>query len=131
MNYPAFYPTLPARALASVFRNEATLPFRVDVEEDDQQFSVVADLPGVRKENVEIQMEKNTLSITATSKRTASESNGKTARMRERFVGEYTRRFALPEGIDAQGINAEMKDGVLTVLLPKTPEAAAQRITVK
>ena len=101
--------------------------FRVDVEEKDNGYQIYADLPGVAKDNVNIDVRKDTLTVGATF----SPENKDGALISERLSGEAKRSFRLPQDINAEEIDAEMKDGVLTLFLPKKKEAEKRRITIK
>jgi HSP20 family protein len=93
----------------------------VDVVEDDQKFELYADLPGVALADLDIQVEKETLTI---------KGERKLARKGERNVGAFSRSFTLPKHVDVEKIAASLKDGVLTLTLPKRPEAQPRQIKV-
>jgi len=93
----------------------------VDVVEDDQKFELYADLPGVAQADLDIQIEKDTLTI---------KGERKLARKGERNVGAFSRAFTLPKHVDVEKIAATLKDGVLTLTLPKRPEAQPRQIKV-
>lgn len=103
----------------------------VDVKENDDGYVVKADVPGVKKEDLKIDFDKGTLSITAENakeERSESEKMLKWERMWER----RSRTLLLPDGIDEAGIVAESKDGVLTITLPKkTAVSTNVKIEVK
>src|SRR6185437_12152453 len=92
-----------------------------DVQESDTEFLIKADLPEVAKEDVKVQGER----------RREEESNGKRFHKIEREYGKFVRRFALPIEIDATKVQAEFKNGVLNVHLPKTAKAIPKAIDVK
>ncbi|TAA23885.1 MULTISPECIES: Hsp20/alpha crystallin family protein [Pseudoxanthomonas] len=102
---------------------------RVDVKEEANRFVIFADLPGVDLDAIEVQMDKNVLSIRG--ERAAPEA-GEEARFtrQERRHGAFARSFTLPETADAEGIVATARNGVLEVVIPKRPEAAPRRIQV-
>ena len=93
----------------------------VDVVEDDQKFELYADLPGVKQEELDIQVEKDVLTIKGERKLT---------KKGERVAGAFSRAFTLPKHVDVEKIGASLKDGVLTVTLPKRPEAQPRQIKV-
>jgi len=101
-----------------------------DVQETDTEFLIKADLPEVAKEDVKVQLEEGVLTIQGERKREA-ETNGKRFHKVEREYGKFVRRFALPVEIDATKVQADFKNGVLNVHLPKTAKAAAKAIDVK
>lgn len=93
----------------------------VDVVEDEAKFELHADLPGVKQEELEIQVEKDVLSI---------RGERKLERKGERPAGAFSRSFSLPKTVDVDKIAATLKDGVLTLTLPKRPEAQPRQIKV-
>jgi HSP20 family protein len=103
-----------------------------DVIETDKEILLKAELPGVRKEDVSVELEGDTLTIKGERKEEKEEKGKKLHRV-ERFYGSFMRSFTLPGNVDAKAISAEMKDGVLEVHLPKTaaPESKATRVEVK
>jgi len=102
---------------------------RVDIREEAARFVILADVPGVDPQNIEVQMEKNVLTIKGERKNETTEETGTTTRT-ERHQGQFERRFALPESADAEGITASGKHGVLEIRIPKKAETAARRIAI-
>jgi HSP20 family protein len=102
---------------------------RVDVEEDDKQYVVRADLPGVDPKDVEITVADNALVIRGQSKQEREEK--KNFHRVERFVGQFYREIPLPREIDADKIQATTANGVLTITIPKKAEAQPKKITVQ
>lgn len=100
----------------------------VDIIEEHDQITLRADLPGVKRENVEIDVREGVLSLTATQ---APVPEGWQRLHSEYEVGGYTRRFTLGERIDQAKIKAEMKDGVLTLVLPKAEEHKPRKIAIR
>ena len=103
------------------------IPPRVDVFENEAELLLVADLPGVAKDAVEVKFDDGELSIAA--KRTTTEQ-GSLLR-RETEARNYERLFTLPDGIDVEKVSAELDAGVLKVHLPKAPQKRARRIEVR
>ena len=102
----------------------------VDVQEDDKEYLVKADLPDVKKEDVKVQLFDGALSIEG-ERRREKEENGKRFHKVERECGRFVRRFEVPSEIDAAKVEAEFSNGVLTVHLPKTEAAKPKSVTVK
>jgi HSP20 family protein len=98
----------------------------VDVSETPEGLILRYDMPGVAKGNVDITLDKGTLSVTG---RAEPEESG-LAVYRETRVGDYHREFTLPEGVDPDRITAEMSEGVLTVRIGKPEEAKPKRIAI-
>ena len=102
----------------------------VDIEENDREYILKAELPGMKKEEVKLTVEGGTLSISGERKAEKEEKDKKYHRM-ERSYGAFQRSFTLPEGALAEKISAEFKDGVLLVHLPKGETAKPKAIEVK
>lgn len=96
-----------------------------DVKEDARQWTVTLDLPGVRREDVQVSLEEGVLSITGERRQETETVEGQFHR-RERVVGRFARRFTVGTALPADGVKATFKDGVLTVVLPK-PTAVQPR----
>ena len=104
----------------------------VDIVEKDNAYEVTADLPGFDEKNIEVKLENGSLCIKG-ERKSEKEEKKKDFHLTEREFGSFERRFSLPEGVDADKIEASLKKGVLTVSLPKKPEAQkpAKKIEVK
>ncbi|MBA3963731.1 MAG: Hsp20/alpha crystallin family protein [Chthoniobacterales bacterium] len=100
----------------------------LDVYQNADNVVAVVELPGMRKEEIEISLHDGTLTIAGERKSTSDERE-KTERI-ERFTGKFRRSVTLPTRIDAAKIAASYKDGVLTVTLPKAEEAKPKKIEV-
>ncbi len=100
---------------------------RVDIYEEEKEVVILADMPGVKAEDVEINLEKDILSLTGHLPITADSK----PEYAEYGVGDYERHFTISRDIDREKIGAEMKNGVLTITLPKHPQATAHTIPVK
>ena len=101
----------------------------VDIRETDQGFVVLADVPGAREQDINIQYNEGTLSIAArVGARTPTD---RTAILREYGVGDFERSFRIGDGVDVENISAALKDGVLTLRLPKAERAKARKISVQ
>ncbi len=102
---------------------------RVDIKEEDKRFVILADIPGVDPNDIEIHMDKGILSIKGERKSERRDENERYTRV-ERAYGSFYRRFALPDGADPDGVSATGKHGVLEVVIPKKPEVTPRRISV-
>ncbi len=102
----------------------------VDISEDDKEFVIKAELPGLKREEVKVTVEGGVLSISGERRSEKEEKNKKFHRV-ERSYGSFLRSFSLPEGADATKVNADFSDGVLNVRLGKTPKAQPKTIEVK
>lgn len=106
--------------------------FRTDITEKDGKYILEADLPGFKKEDISVDIDKDCLTITAEHKSEEKEENADSYIRRERYYGSYTRSFNV-KGIDTEAITAAYNDGVLTLTMPKKePEVpAARRLEIK
>jgi HSP20 family protein len=102
----------------------------IEFTEADGSFLVTAELPGVKSEDIEVNVENNVLTVKG-KKESKKEEKGEKYYVSERQYGEFERCFTLPQTIDASKINAEMKEGVLTVTLPKSKEAVGRKVAIK
>lgn len=102
----------------------------VDIGEDDKNIFVKVELPGIPAEAIEISVANHALTIQG-EKQEDKEEKGKTWTRKERFYGKFSRTIPLPEGIDANKVDAVDKAGVLTITLPKLETAKARKIKVK
>jgi HSP20 family protein len=104
----------------------------VDIVESDKSYDVTAELPGMDEKNIEVKLTNGNLLIKG-EKQEEKEEKKKDYYLHERHFGSFERRFRVPDGVDADKIEASFKKGVLTVTLPKTAEAqkAEKKIAVK
>jgi HSP20 family protein len=107
-------------------------PFAVDVREDADHLYVEGELPGFKKEEVDINIENQTLTITAERKEEKDARNGKSGTMllQERRYTRFQRSFNLPPTVDTQTVQAKLNDGILTVTLNKREDTKPKRIAV-
>ncbi len=104
----------------------------VDFTDTEKAYEVTAELPGIDEKNVEVKVANGVLTIKG-EKQEEKEEKKKDYYLRERNFGSFERAFQVPEGVDTDKIEASFKKGVLTVILPKKPEAqkTAKKIEVK
>ncbi len=102
----------------------------VDVTETEDNFKVVAVLPGVKSEDLEITLNDNVLTIRGET-RTESTEEGEKVYLRERRYGSFMRSLRLPTAVNADGIEAHYENGELHLTVPKAPEAKPIRIAVQ
>ncbi len=116
----------------SFWDNNNVSAFRTDITEKDGKYILEADLPGFKKEDISVDIDKDCLTITAEHKSEDKEENADSYIRRERYYGSYTRSFNV-KGIDTEAITAAYNDGVLTLTMPKKePEVpAARRLEIK
>lgn len=119
----------PSRAIVERDFERAEFAPRVDVEEAEDVFLVRVDLPGVKREDVKVDINGRTLSITGERKSERSSVEGGFRRY-ERVAGRFSRQFVLPETIDLAKLEANMEDGVLHIALPKTEARKSRTIEI-
>lgn len=103
---------------------------RVDIAETDKAFTIKAEIPEVKKEDVKVTVDNGVLTLRGERKMEKEEKDKKFHRV-ERYYGSFTRSFTLPDNIDESKIDAGFKDGMLTLSLPKTEETKPKAIEVK
>jgi HSP20 family protein len=102
----------------------------LDVYEDKDKITVRAELPGMKKEDIEVSLDGNILSLSGERKEEKEGQEGEPYRS-ERYFGRFQRSLTLPTRVQAEKIQASYKDGVLTVTLPKSEEAKPKQIQVE
>ena len=110
-------------------------PYAVDVREDGDHIYVEAELPGFKKDEIDITLENQTLTIAAERHETSGGNGGEGNKkgehlLRERRYTRFLRSFTLPPTVDEQTVNAKLADGVLTVTLNKREETKPRKVTV-
>ncbi|HZR78292.1 MAG TPA: Hsp20/alpha crystallin family protein [Chthoniobacterales bacterium] len=100
----------------------------LDLYQNSDNVVAVLELPGMRKEDIEISLHDGTLTISG--ERGSSSANGEKSERTERYVGSFRRSISLPVRVDAGKVSATYRDGILTVTLPKAEEAKPKRIEV-
>ena len=114
-------------------KQESTVPLRSflpvsDIFETDHALNVVLEMPGVAKENVDIDIDNDVLKISG--RIDIAKYEGLQPVYTEYNIGNYSRSFQLSNKVDQDGIKAELKDGVMTLVLPKSEKAKSRRISV-
>ena len=112
------------------FPGEAELSMKIDVKEDDKAFTVKADIPGVKKEDIQVDIDGDQVCVRAEAKQEKQEKKDEKVVYSERSYGMVSRTFTLPVDVDEKGAKAEYKDGVLNLVLPKKTNGAAKRVAV-
>jgi len=100
------------------------------VTEDEKGYRVKAEMPGVKKEDIEIQVDGNQVSLSAELKREKEEKKGETVVHSERYYGKQFRSFTLGQDIDRAKAEAKFTDGILELTLPKAANGKAEKISV-
>lgn len=101
----------------------------VDVTEDEGHYLISFDVPGMKKDDLAIEVDGRTLTVSGERKFEQKADKGKTHFVERRY-GSFQRTFTLPEGVKADAVEADYRDGVLTVAIPKAPEAKATKVKI-
>jgi HSP20 family protein len=111
---------------------DTPLKMRIDVTENDSAYTVKADIPGVKKEDINVRVEGNMVQIDAQTKSEKEEKgDGDKVLRSERHYGAISRAFSLGSEIDDAKVDAKYADGVLSLTLPKKAAVGAKKITVQ
>jgi HSP20 family protein len=117
--FSALDPWSGSRAFAPAF----------EVRETKDAYVFKADVPGIPEKDISIQMTGNVLTVSGERKQ-ENVQEGERYFAAERFFGQFSRSFSLPEGTDPDNVTAEVKEGVLTIRVPKKPEVQPRRINI-
>ena len=104
---------------------------KIDVTEQNGAFKVLAEIPGVKKDDIQVNVDGDQVSITAEVKREKDVKEGERLVHSERYLGKASRAFRLGYEIDEAKVQAKYNDGVLELVLPKKQTAAAKQITIQ
>jgi len=107
------------------------LQIKFDVAENDKSYTVKAEVPGVKKEDINVQVEGNQVSITAESKREKDVKEGDKVIRSERYYGSLSRTFSLPFEVDEAGASAKYADGILELTLPQKSGSSTKKLNVQ
>lgn len=114
-----------------VFQGAPAAPqMKLDVTEDDKAYTVKAEIPGVKKEDIRISVDGNLVSISAEVKKETEKKEGKKVVHSERYFGQVSRSFTLDKEVEQGAATAKYTDGVLEAVLPKKQGTAATQIAV-
>jgi HSP20 family protein len=102
----------------------------LDLYEDKENLVITAELPGLKKEDIDISLHENTITISGERRNEKKYEGSETSRS-ERFFGRFTRSLSLPKTVKTDAVKAAYKNGVLTVTLPKAEEAKPRQIAIQ
>jgi HSP20 family protein len=119
----------PFRAIAPTLAFERAWVPSFEIRESGDSFTFRADLPGIKQNDIDVSLTGNRLQISG-KREAEKETKEETIYLYERSFGSFTRTFTLPEGIDASHAKSELKDGVLTVVIPKMPAMKPKKIEI-
>ena len=104
---------------------------KIDVRESDSAYTVLAELPGVPKEDIQVSIDGSVVTLRAEVKQQDSEASGDKTLRTERYYGAVSRSFQLPQDIDQAAAKAKYEHGVLALTLPKKQASGAQKLTIE
>jgi len=114
-----------------LLEGQPQMQIKMDVKEDDNAYTVHADIPGVKKEDIHVSIEGNLVSISAETKMEKEEKKGEKVLRSERYVGKVARSFTLAHDVDEAKSQAKYSDGVLELTLPKKAATATKKLAIQ
>lgn len=139
MNELSLFDSLFNNTMDSVFNNYRTVSVpKVDVKETENAYSLDMEIPGRTENDVNIELDHNTLTISSKKEETTEKSEGTEKNnnsgkwlIRERRTSEFSRSFRLPEDVDNENVKATFKNGILNVMMPRKALATPKRIAIE
>jgi len=113
------------------FEGQPQMQIKMDVKENDGAYTVHADIPGVKKEDIHVTIEGNQVSISAEVKKEKEEKQGDKVLRSERYFGKVARSFTLAQDVDEATAQAKYADGVLELTLPKKAVSSAKKLAIQ
>jgi HSP20 family protein len=113
------------------FEGQPQMQIKMDVKENDGNYTVHADIPGVKKEDIHVTIDGNQVSISAEVKKEKEEKQGDKVLRSERYFGKVARSFTLAQDVDDTKAQARYSDGVLELTLPKKAATSAKKLSVQ
>lgn len=113
------------------FEGQPQMQIKMDVKENDGAYTVHADIPGVKKEDIHVTIEGNQVSISAEVKKEKEEKQGEKVLRSERYYGKVARSFTLAQDVDEAKAQAKYADGVLELTLPKKAVSSAKKLAIQ
>lgn len=123
-------PTFNKSEDAADLANNQWLP-AVDIKEDDKQFVVHADVPGVKSKDIDVFIDENNRLVLKGERTSESKAEEDNYLRIERHSGSFYRAFSLPDNIDSDGVSAKIKDGTMEVVIPKSKKSSSRKVPVE
>ena len=114
-----------------MFEDQPQMEIKVDVRENDKAYTVHADIPGVKKEDIQVSIDGNQVSISAESRMEKEEKKGDKVLRSERYCGKVARSFTLAHDVDEGNSQAKYTDGVLELTLPKKATSSTKKLAIQ
>jgi HSP20 family protein len=114
-----------------LFEGQPQMEIKIDLKEDDKAYTVKADIPGVKKEDIHVSVEGNRVSISAETKMEKEEKEGEKVLRSERYCGKVARSFTLTHDVDEANAKAKYSDGVLELTLPKKAVTPSKKLAIQ
>lgn len=131
----------PMQEMEDIFKESRWMPslrrfggesmMKMDVSENEQAYTVKAEIPGVTKEDIKVAIEGNNVSISAEVKKEHEEKEGENLICSERYYGQQSRHFSLAQDVDESKAEAKYHDGVLELILPKKAGSSRKQISIQ
>lgn len=115
----------------ALLEGQPQMQIKMDLKEDDKAYTVHADIPGVKKEDIQVSIDGNRVSISAESTMEKEEKEGEKVLRSERYSGKVARSFTLLHDVDEAQAQAKYSDGVLELTLPKKADTASRKLEIK
>jgi HSP20 family protein len=119
------------RPLAAAEAGETVRRIKIDVSEKDGEYRVLAEIPGVKKEDIQVDIEGDVVSLSAETRAERDVKEGERVIHSERYFGKIARSFRLGQEVDQAKASAKYSDGVLELVLPKKIAASGKRLTIQ
>jgi HSP20 family protein len=113
------------------FEDQPQAQFRIDVKEDDGAYVVQAEIPGVKKEDINVTINGNQVAISAEVKREREDKQGEKVLRSERYYGKVYRAISLAQDVDEASAQAKYNEGVLELRLPKKAAVTAKKLSIQ
>lgn len=114
-----------------LFGDQPQMQIKLDLKEDDNAYKVHADIPGVKKEDIQVSIEGNQVSISVESRMEKEEKKGEKVLRSERYCGKVARSFTLAHDVDEAKAQAKYSDGVLELTLPKKAASSTKKLAIQ
>jgi HSP20 family protein len=119
------------RPMAFEGQSPAQVQVRIDVKEDENAYTVHAEIPGVNKDDINVTIDGNQVTVSAEVKRNREEKQGERVLHSERYYGKVYRAFSLAQEVDENAAQAKYADGVLELRLPKKAAVSARKLSIQ